>query len=396
MAEQATEILGFDHVQVAAPRDGEAQAKAFYAGMLELEEIAKPDVLAGRGGAWYRCGSQELHIGLTDDFQPQQKGHPAFRVRDLTAVRARLEAAGVPISLDVPLPGRERFETRDPFGNRLEFLQLLPNSSPENISLIPASEVIHERVRAMFSRTAEAYVASPTHAAGADLAQLLELAAPHATDLALDVSTGGGHTALALAPHVARVTASDLTPHMLATARRFITSRGATNVDYVVADAERLPFLDASFDLVTVRIAPHHYVDVARAVREMARVLTDGGRLVVIDNIAPEDPALDTLVNAWEQRRDPSHVRAYTATEWRGFIAAAGLTVSHRAYGRKTHTYATWAERAQMSSADRSALEADMLAAPEAARAHFEVTERDGKLESWTGDYLILCAEKRA
>ena len=87
--------------------------------------------------------------------------------------------------------------------------------------------------------------------------------------------------------------ASDLTPRMLAAARRFIGEQGVTNVEFVVADAEQLPFLDETFSLVTVRIAPHHYADVPRAVREMARVLRPGGRLIVIDNIAPEDDALD-------------------------------------------------------------------------------------------------------
>ncbi len=129
-------------------------------------------------------------------------------------------------------------------------------------------------------------------------------------DRALDISTGGGHTALAIAPHVHSVAVTDLTPRMLATARTFLTEQGVSNATYVIADAERLPFLDASFDLVTVRIAPHHYADAPRAAREMARVLTPGGRLLFIDNIAPEDPELDRLMNDWERRRDPSHVRA--------------------------------------------------------------------------------------
>ena len=170
-------------------------------------------------------------------------------------------------------------------------------------------EAVKARVRDQFGRTAQSYVSSQTHAHGSDLDRLLELAAPQPTDLALDVSTGGGHTALALAPHVGRVVASDLTPAMLAAARRFLTEQGITNVDYVIADAERLPFLDASFDLVTVRIAPHHYADVHAACRELARVLRPSGHLVLIDNVAPEDPELDAFMNDIERRRDPSHVR---------------------------------------------------------------------------------------
>src|SRR5262249_10956986 len=186
-----------------------------------------------------------------------------------------------------------------PFGNRLEFLQRVAGTEATR----DEEEAIKDRVREIFGRAAEAYVTSPAHAAGSDLRRLLELAAPATTDIALDISTGGGHTALALAPYVARVVASDLTPQMLAAAQRFLTAQGATTADYVVADAERLPFLAESFSLVTVRIAPHHYADVRAAVREMARVLAPGGRLIVIDNIAPEDPTLDRYVNEWDKRR---------------------------------------------------------------------------------------------
>lgn len=255
-------------------------------------------------------------------------------------------------------------------------------------------ERVKARVRETFGRAAEAYVTSPGHAGGDDLQRLVELAEPNATDHALDVSTGGGHVALALASHVAHVTASDLTPRMLDAARTFLTARGVTNAAFVVADAEHLPFLDASFDLVTVRIAPHHYADAQAALREMARVLRPGGRLLVIDNIAPDDARLDALANAWEMRRDPSHVREYTVTEWRAFIAEAGLRITHAEVGRKTHDFALWVERVQMVATDRAGLERDMLAAPEDVRAYFEMREDAGRLVSWAAEYVILRAEK--
>lgn len=120
-------VIGFDHVQITAPRADEARAKVFYAEVLGLVEVPKPEALAGRGGAWYRCGDLHLHLGIEADeaFHPQQKSHPAFLVCDLASLRAlheRLAAAGAPLATDVPLPGYERFETRDPSGNRLEFL----------------------------------------------------------------------------------------------------------------------------------------------------------------------------------------------------------------------------------------------------------------------------------
>lgn len=405
MADAAPMVLNLDHVQVTAPRAEEQRAKDFYGGVLGLSELPKPATLAGRGGAWYQCGALQLHLGLEDDFHPQRKGHPAFLVRDLEAVRGRLEGAGMPVIVDAQIPGYRRFESRDPFGNRLEFLQRADGdtggiASDDAIGVTPdvgddageASAAIKARVRDAFGRAAAAYVTSQRHAAGADLARLVELAAPRPDDLALDVSTGGGHTALALAPHVAQMTASDLTPAMLAAARGHILGRGVTNVAFVVADAERLPFLDASFDLVTVRIAPHHYADVRAAVREMHRVLRAGGRLVLIDNIAPEDPAGDAAVNRWDAWRDPSHVREYTVSEWRAFLADAGLRIEVVELARKTYDFAEWVERMRMPEGERAKLEADMLAAPAEVRQAFEVTARDGHVTSWAADFVIVRA----
>jgi ubiquinone/menaquinone biosynthesis C-methylase UbiE/catechol 2,3-dioxygenase-like lactoylglutathione lyase family enzyme len=386
-------VLGLDHMQLTMPAGTEEQARAFYGGALGLEELPKPPALAARGGVWFRCGKQELHLGVEDDFHPQRKGHPGILVSDLAATRARLESVGAPIIPDDLLPGYERFYTADPFGNRIECLHPLVEGPQAGNA---ASEAIKSRVREMFGKTAEAYVASPVHASGADLNRLVELAAPSLSDRALDVSTGGGHTALALAFHVAHMTASDLTPRMLAAARDFLTASGVFNASYVIADAERLPFLDASFDLVTVRIAPHHYASLPTAVREMARVLKPGGRLVMVDNIAPDNPMLDELLNRWEKWRDPSHVREYTVGEWQSHLASAGLEITTVEIQRKAHEFAPWVERMQMGEAERAALEADMLAAPADAQTYFEVTVAEGHVMSWSGDYLIARAVKPA
>ena len=386
-------VLALDHMQLAMPRGAEEQARAFYGGVLGLEELPKPPALAARGGVWFRCGERQIHLGVEENFHPQRKGHPGLLVRDLAATRARLEAAGAPIVPDDLLPGYERFYTADPFGNRIECLRPLPDA-PDTANA--DSEAIKERVREAFGATAAAYVASPGHAGGADLNRLVELAAPTLSDRALDVSTGGGHTALALAPHVAQITASDLTPRMLAAARDFLTSSGVTNADYVIADAEQLPFLDASFDLVTVRIAPHHYASVATAVREMTRVLAPGGRLLLIDNIAPEDATLDALLNRWEKWRDPSHVRNYTASEWRAYLTGAGLDITDAETQRKTHDFAPWVERMRMPPTESAKLEAEMLAAPPEAQAYFEVEASDNHVARWSSECLIVRAVKPA
>src|SRR5205823_10744923 len=97
----------------------------FYGGLLGLRQIEKPDALRARGGVWFSLGEGELHIGLEEPFMPARKAHPALLVRDLSTMRASLQAAGVPISEAEPIPGVSRFYVHDPFGNRIELLERL-------------------------------------------------------------------------------------------------------------------------------------------------------------------------------------------------------------------------------------------------------------------------------
>jgi catechol 2,3-dioxygenase-like lactoylglutathione lyase family enzyme len=115
-------MLGLDHVQVAAPRGGEDEARAFYGALLGLPELDKPVALLARGGVWFAVGAQQLHVGVEEPFAPARKAHPALAVRDLDALAARLGAAGVVVTWDDAIPGTRRFYAADPFGNRLEFV----------------------------------------------------------------------------------------------------------------------------------------------------------------------------------------------------------------------------------------------------------------------------------
>ena len=119
-------VGGFHHVQIAAPPGSEAEVRGFYGEVLGLPEIPKPAHLAVRGGLWFRCGSQELHVGIDPDFRPGWKTHPAFHVSGLDHLRERLGGRGVDVFDDLPLPGFHRFYARDPFGNRLEFVEASP------------------------------------------------------------------------------------------------------------------------------------------------------------------------------------------------------------------------------------------------------------------------------
>jgi catechol 2,3-dioxygenase-like lactoylglutathione lyase family enzyme len=114
-------VTGIDHVQVAAPPGCEEEARAFYGGLLGLEELPKPEALAARGGVWFRAGAQELHVGVEDPFTPARKAHPSFVVSDLDGLASRLTGAGIELAYDDLIPGTRRFQTADSFGNRLEF-----------------------------------------------------------------------------------------------------------------------------------------------------------------------------------------------------------------------------------------------------------------------------------
>jgi ubiquinone/menaquinone biosynthesis C-methylase UbiE len=190
-----------------------------------------------------------------------------------------------------------------------------------------ASE-IHQRVNVQFGAAAAAYTSSLTHSDSDALSRVVELAQPRPEYVVLDVATGAGHMALALAPHVTQVIAYDMTKQMLAETQRNAVARGLTNVLTRQGTAEALPFPDGSFDIVTVRQAPHHYADVRAAVREMARVVKRGGRVIIVDSVAPDDDLLDQQWNHIEKLRDPSHVRNYRPSEWRAFVAEAGLQIT--------------------------------------------------------------------
>jgi ubiquinone/menaquinone biosynthesis C-methylase UbiE len=201
-----------------------------------------------------------------------------------------------------------------------------------------AQERVHEQVQTQFGATAVAYTSSAGHSDQTFLMTLVGLAEPQPTDMVLDIATGAGHTALAFAPHVREVVAYDLTEAMLAETAKNAERRGLTNVVTRRGPAEQLPFPDSSFDIVTVRLASHHFADNAAAVSEMARVTKRGGHVVVVDNYGPEDDALDAELQHIEKLRDPSHVRSYRLSEWRSFLDAPGLTIQREVTDHYTET----------------------------------------------------------
>ena len=184
-----------------------------------------------------------------------------------------------------------------------------------------------DKAREVFGRRAAYYTTSTSHTDKAVLDRVVELARPNLDAVALDIATGTGHTAFALAPHVKQVIAIDITPEMLDEARALQASNGIMNIRFQLASADDLPFDDGSFDIVTCRRAAHHFTDIIRALDEMRRVLKPDGRLVIDDRSVPEDDFVDATMNRLDLLHDESHVREYRPTEWVDMLGDLGFTI---------------------------------------------------------------------
>jgi SAM-dependent methyltransferase len=256
------------------------------------------------------------------------------------------------------------------------------------------SDAHAQQVRAQFGAVAAAYVTSAGHAGGDDLERLLAWGRALRPRRVLDVATGAGHTALAFAGLGARVTAFDLTEPMLHTARAFLAERGAADVRFVAGDVEALPFRPGAFDVVTCRIAAHHFANVGPAVRQVAAALRSGGTFLVQDILGHDDGGASAFITEVERRRDPSHVRAYRAIEWNALLRGAGLTVMEEAVVSKGRPWEEWTGRTRMTPEARADLDAFVKAAPAAHRDAFDFRIDGDRIESFTDRMILLRAEK--
>jgi ubiquinone/menaquinone biosynthesis C-methylase UbiE len=200
---------------------------------------------------------------------------------------------------------------------------------------------ISESPDTFFGRHHAHYAASRPHRSGRDLDRLVSLLMVLPGDRALDVATGAGFMALALARKGARVSALDATPAMLDEAR-LLSAQEGLEVSWHLGDAHALPFPDSTFQVVTCRRAAHHFRDPYLFLQEAHRVLVTGGRLGIVDMTAPED-AIDRL-NRAEQARDPSHVAALTRAEWEGLLQTAGYDLQDVEETAETMSTTEWLE----------------------------------------------------
>ena len=201
---------------------------------------------------------------------------------------------------------------------------------------------IHTAVREQFSQHANYYARSSAHATGDTLDVILDFAEPKGTERTLDIATGTGFTAFKLAPKVAYVIATDLTAAMLIKAAELAQEKSLKNVSFSIAAAETLPFADASLDLVTCRIAPHHFQDVPAFLSEVHRVLRTDGRFCMVDSVTPEPKKLRAWQNRVEWLRDNSHVHGYPPSEWDTMVTDAGLSLEKTAHVRNAQMSFLW------------------------------------------------------
>lgn len=211
----------------------------------------------------------------------------------------------------------------------------------------------------------------------------------------LDVATGGGHTGLFFAALGHDVTLSDLTPAMLACAAAAARDRGL-EVQTALHSAEQLPHADATYDLVTCRVAAHHFSSPASFVAESARVLCRGGSFLVIDGtVADDEMEAEEWSHAVEKLRDPSHNRFITPRTWRAMCGSSGLEVIHCGITPFKQPDLNWYfETAATSPENRASVLELIRSAPASARRVFRLSEEDGKIV-WWWQRLTMVAVKR-
>jgi ubiquinone/menaquinone biosynthesis C-methylase UbiE len=244
-----------------------------------------------------------------------------------------------------------------------------------------------------FTRQAPQFAASPTHHSQAALDLLVAAAAPLAGDVSLDVACGPGSVVCAFAGHVRRATGLDATEAMLVEARRLAAAKGINNVEWHRGDVYALPFADGAFDIVSCRYTFHHLEAPAKALAEMMRVCRPGGRIVVCDALAYDDPARAAALNAMERHRDPSTVEFRPLGFLLGLFREAGLPEPRMSF------YPVPAERERLvavafpANDDRAKLRAMIDASVDGDTMGVNA-RRDGDTVRFDYPAVVLVAEK--
>ncbi|MBS4174917.1 methyltransferase domain-containing protein [Bacillus sp. FJAT-49736] len=250
-------------------------------------------------------------------------------------------------------------------------------------------------VKEQFGKSAESYVESKLHKEGKDLQKLLDITSITGNEEVLDIATGGGHTANAFAPNVKSVTALDLTKEMLVAAEKFILGNGHKNVQFVEGDAENLPFSDEVFDIVTCRIAPHHFPNIRAFISEVNRVLKRNGQFLLDDNVVPEAIAFDEFYNTIEKIRDYSHFRAWKKSEWLQMLEESGFEVQEWHRFEKVFIFEPWCNRMNLLDVEKDRLTSYILNASDEIKVKFAIKAENNCVVSFKGEAVVLKALKK-
>jgi ubiquinone/menaquinone biosynthesis C-methylase UbiE len=245
-----------------------------------------------------------------------------------------------------------------------------------------------------YSQLAQEYVESASHASGSELQRLADIAKPQPEWLVLDIATGGGHTARTFAALTRQIIASDLTLKMLVAARQHLAKSGVQNVSFTTADAENLPFPEATFDLLTCRIAAHHFPNAQNFVNQSVRVLKTGACLLLQDHVLPDERNAARYVDAFEKLRDPSHNRAFSQAEWIAIFLSAGLQVTHVEQIIKRHELLPWAQRQNCSPQVVRQLRALLINAPPIVSEWMQPQDPEDPRGSFANRHLLICGKK--
>ncbi len=252
---------------------------------------------------------------------------------------------------------------------------------------------------AQFDRQSDRYGKSHILADTDDVAEALEGISPPGSEegggRALDVATGGGHTALYLARKGWKVTAGDVSTRMLENAMKLLAEEGL-QLKTRVFPAEEIPFESASFELVTVRVAPHHFSSPERFVSEVARVLRPGGHFMLIDGtVLDNDPETEEWLHHVEKWRDPSHGKFLPPSAWEAIITANGLEIiSRRIHDKKQPDLEWYFETAATPTENRTLVLEAVRTIPASVRQALRLCEEEGKIV-WWWPILSLSARKR-
>ncbi|GAA0496471.1 class I SAM-dependent methyltransferase [Salinibacillus aidingensis] len=249
------------------------------------------------------------------------------------------------------------------------------------------------KVIEQFSKNADSYVTSHSHAKGNDLQHIKKWLHPESNWKVLDIATGGGHVAKTLGPVVSQVFASDLTKTMLQNTASHL--RNYENIFFILADAENLPFLDETFDAVTCRIAAHHFPKPEFFIKETSRVLKPEGKFLLIDNVVPEEEALADFMNRFEKLRDGSHANCLSPSEWNQLSSKYQLKELKRDVHKKTYPFKTWVQRTTESENDWKQVEDYILSGSHEALSYFSVRTEDNRIVSLEVDEMMSVYEKR-